>query len=194
MALKLSNIIKKFGDKIIFDGFSYEFPSNGLFVLTGNSGIGKTTLLRIISGLDSDYEGEVINGGISNTSIAFQEYRLFPRLSALENAVIPNGSRQDNQIYLSASDLLLKLGFKEEELSLSPDKLSGGMKQRVSLARALLRKAPILLLDEPTKELDEELRLKVYELINIESKNRLVILVTHNKEEITNDNAVEIRI
>ena len=80
--------------------------------------------------------------------------------------------------------MLSSLGFSAADSLLYPDELSGGMKQRVSLARAFLRNAPILLLDEPTKELDEENANKALEIIKKEANSRLVILVTHNKRDL----------
>ena len=194
MALKIENLRKSFGDKVIFTSFSYEFPENGLFVLNGISGKGKTTLLRIIAGLDTDYEGAMTGGGIENTSFAFQEYRLFPTLSALENVVVPNGNIKDEKLKKQGAEFLSLLGFSIEEMKLKPASLSGGMKQRVSIARALMRKKPILLLDEPSKELDDALRQILYKIIYNEANERLVILVTHNKEELINDGIVYIDI
>ena len=183
MSLRLVNISKKFDKKIIFDGFSYDFSKTGVYALIGNSGTGKTTLLRIISGLDTNFSGEVIDGGIKNTSFAFQEYRLFPQLCALDNAVIANGEPDDTHLVERGKELLLRLGFSESDLTLLPSELSGGMKQRVSLVRAILRDTPVLLLDEPTKELDEEIRASLYEIIKEESERRLVIIVSHHNED-----------
>lgn len=180
MALILKNLTKSFGDKIVFDNFSYEFQDKGLYLLKGNSGVGKTTLLRMIAGLDGSYDGEIVGGGIENTSVAFQEYRLFPMLSALDNAVIPNADGNESDVLLRAKEILQELGFSETDMRLRPKELSGGMKQRVSLTRAFLRKAPVLLLDEPTKELDGVLQGKVIDIIRKEAESRLVIVVTHD--------------
>ena len=184
MSLSLKNISKSFGDKSIFKNFSYDFPEVGLFLIFGKSGIGKTTLLRIISGLDKDYAGEIISGGKENVSYLFQEHRLFPTLSALDNVLLAAYKDATEKNKKEALDTLLSLGFTVEETNLLPFELSGGMKQRVSLARAILKKAPILLLDEPTKELDESLRLRVYSIIRDESLKRLVILVSHNDNDV----------
>ena len=180
MALIIKNLSKSFGNKTVFDTFSYEFQDRGLYLLKGNSGVGKTTLLRMIAGLDGSYDGEIIGGGIKNTSVAFQEYRLFPMLSALDNAVIPNAEGNECDVLFRAKELLRALGFSEHDMQLKPKELSGGMKQRVSLTRAFLRKAPVLLLDEPTKELDGVLQGKVIDIIRKEAESRLVIVVTHD--------------
>ena len=84
MSLRIKNLSKSFDDKNVISNLSYEFPERGLFGIVGESGIGKTTLLRIIAGLDNDYSGEVVGGGIRKVSFAFQEHRLFPTLTSLE--------------------------------------------------------------------------------------------------------------
>lgn len=173
----LKSINKAFDKKIIFKDFSYEFKDKGIYLLLGESGRGKTTLLRLIAGLDRDYSGEIIGGG--KVSFAFQEHRLFPQLSALDNLIFAISDRKDEAVAQNCKNMLSKLGFSEDDMKLTPDSLSGGMRQRVSVARALLFDAPVLLLDEPTKELDEANAAIIRELIYEESKKRLVILVSH---------------
>ena len=175
MSLEIINLSKSFGERAVLDSFSYKFDQTGLYVIAGESGIGKTTLLRIIAGLDKDYSGSVVGGGIDNVSFMFQEYRLFPSLSALKNAALSLGSD-----YVSAEALLKRLGLEDADLKKRPCHLSGGMKQRVAFARAVLLDSPILILDEPTKELDAESIKNMLEVIEEESKKRLVIAVTHD--------------
>ena len=194
MSVKIFELTKKFGDKVLFSDFSFTFEDKGIYFVSGESGVGKTTLLRMISGLDTDFWGEISGGGIKNCSVAFQEYRLFPTLSALDNLVFANYDKKTAENTKEALDMLLSLGFNESDAGLFPGELSGGMKQRVSLARAFLRKAPILLLDEPTKELDEENAGKALEIIKSEGKKRLVILVSHNKSDAERLNAKIINI
>ncbi len=191
--LKITNLTKKFDKKSIFDNFSYSFSDKGCYALVGESGIGKTTLLRIISGLDKDYSGEVSTSS-KGCSFAFQEYRLFPELTAVQNIVFAIYGTNNEADCEKAKAMLQKLGFDGEEINLFPRELSGGMKQRVSLARAFLYDAPILLLDEPTKELDESNANIVREIITEEAKKRLVIIVSHNKEDISSLDATEIQI
>ena len=193
MNLSIKNLSKSFGKKTIFKDFSYEFSSTGICLISGDSGIGKTTLLRMISGLDKAFTGKISNGGISNVSFAFQEYRLFPNLNAVEN-VMTGVSIEDEDTLSRAKALLSELGFTDEDMKLFPSELSGGMKQRVSLARAFVKNAPILLLDEPTNELDEGLVKTVLSMIERESKKRLVIMVTHSKEDFDSLVASEIHI
>ena len=90
MSLKIKNICKSFDKRKIFENFSLELPDKRVFLLSGESGVGKTTLLRMISGLDTKFSGEISGGGVKNCSIAFQEYRLFPELSALNNVILAN--------------------------------------------------------------------------------------------------------
>ncbi len=194
MNLTISNLKKRFGDKPIFDGFSYAFASNGVYALTGESGIGKTTLLRMIAGLDTDYSGSITGGGIGKVSFAFQEHRLFPNLSALHNVVLAGSDELTDEAVRSAKEMLLSLGIGESDMQLLPSELSGGMKARISLARSFLKSTPILLLDEPTGELDAENAALVREIIKKEAKKRLVILVTHNKDDISSLSATEIAI
>ena len=192
MTLSLKNITKVFSDKTVFKDFSYDFSETGIYALVGDSGVGKTTLLRIISGLDTDFSGEVIGGGFENVSYAFQEYRLFKNLTALENAMLAYIDKRSCENTAKAMSLLKRLGFSEKEANLYPGELSGGMKVRVALARAILKKSSVLLLDEPTKELDPALCQTVYEIIKEEAKTRLVIIVTHNRDEIEFLNANKI--
>lgn len=183
MSLEIRNLTKTFGEKTIFRDFFYIFQDTGSYVLKGDSGAGKTSLLRIISGLDTDYSGEIIDGGISKTSICFQEHRLFPQLSALANIIKLSFADASEENENKARDTLKRLGFSNEDMKLKPSKLSGGMKQRVAFARALLRNTPVLLLDEPTKEIDSDLSHEMIKMIKDEASRRLVITVTHRKDE-----------
>jgi NitT/TauT family transport system ATP-binding protein len=189
MSLILTAIKKSFDKKIIFDNFSYEFSDTGIYAIVGESGIGKTTLLRMIAGLDNRYKGNIEGGGFENVSFAFQEYRLFPNLTALENVVFALSDKRDERILLESKQMLSFLGFSDEDTNLYPSELSGGMKQRVSLARAFMKKSKIILLDEPTKELDDKLREKIYELILKESESKLIIIVSHFLDDVKRLNA-----
>lgn len=181
--LEIKNLTKKYEGKVLFDSFSYSFAERGIYTLVGESGIGKTTLLRIIAGLDTDYSGEVFGGGIGRVSMAFQEYRLFPHLSALDNIIFAISDGKDAAVSENAAKMLRRLGFSDEDMRLRPAELSGGMKMRVSLARAFLKDAPILLLDEPTKELDPQKADAVREIISELSRDRLVIIVSHDEAD-----------
>lgn len=194
MSLTIKNLRKSFGEKRIFSDFSYSFSDKGIYLLTGESGIGKTTLLRIIAGLDKDFDGEILEGGIGRVSFAFQEHRLIPQLSAIENVAFANSDRKDEAVVSKATELLKTLALEDEDFLLTPDSLSGGMKQRISLARAFIKDAPILLLDEPTKELDPANAEIVRGLIRKAAESRLVILASHNPEDLLSlgDNVINI--
>ncbi len=189
-SIKLTQVTKSFGKNVLFRNFSYTFPKSGIYAIVGNSGKGKTTLLRIIAGLDKRYSGELsVYGSIS---FMFQEHRLFPTLSALDNVLDISFDARTEENEAAARELLLKLNFKEDELSKFPSELSGGMRQRISFARAILKRSDILILDEPTKELDGELREKVIEIIKSEADRRLVIIVSHSKEDQSELSATQI--
>ena len=192
MNIVINNLNKAFDKKIIFSSFSYTFTENSIYVIEGDSGIGKTTLLRIIAGLDTDFDGEVLGGGIDNCSFMFQEYRLFPTANALENVLLSRP--KENRDEYEAISLLKKLGFTEEEMYQTPDMLSGGMKQRVSFVRAVYSDRPIILLDEPTKELDTTLADKMLEMIKELAKEKTIILVSHNPTEHILANATLIKL
>lgn len=184
MSIEIKKLYKSFGEKIIFRDFSYKFGDKGLYLIKGDSGIGKTTLLRIIAGLDKRYEGTVVGGGASNISFAFQEHRLFEELSALENLLIVCKGKPQNEDEQKAKELLKRLNFSDSDMLLTPHQLSGGMRQRVSFARAIMKNSSCLILDEPTKELDTELVKTVIDMIREEAKKRLVILVSHDDTDL----------
>ena len=182
MSFELNCITKTFGKKQIISDLSYSFGDKGIYLLVGESGVGKTTLLRIIAGLDKDFLGEISRE--KSISMAFQEYRLFPTLTALENVTFAVSDTKDKAVLEKARNLLLNLGLSEEDLALLPSELSGGMKQRVSLARAFIKDAEIMLLDEPTKELDSDNANTVRDMIIEQAKTKLVIVSTHNEQDL----------
>lgn len=176
--LEIKHLKKSFGDKIIFDDFSYTF-NNGVYIINGESGIGKTTLLRMIASLDTDYTGEIIGGGINNVSFSFQEYRLFEHLTALENVsvIFPESSAS---AIATAKNTLDMLGISKDDQSLLPSQMSGGMKLRVSIARALCKRAPVLLLDEPSRELNIEYVQSLVKFLEARATDQIIIVVSHD--------------
>ena len=174
--MKINNLTKKFGSKVIFDNFSLELQDNGINYILGESGIGKTTILRIIAGLDKSFKGE-ISPSDAKISCVFQEPRLFPNLTLKENVEIVS---QASKFKLEE---LLKILELENEANSLPASLSGGMKMRASIARALYHDGDVYLMDEPFAALNDELKAralpKIFELL----KGKTVIIVTHNVEE-----------
>lgn len=176
--IKIKNGTKIFDGQTVFKNFEMELDGNGVFAITGESGIGKTTLLNIISGLDSLTSGEFENS-YKKISYKFQTPNLIKWLTALENieAVLPPTKKNE------ATDWLEKVNLKESSGKF-PYELSGGMAQRVAFARALAYGGDLLLLDEPFNGIDEENKKIMINLISEASKSKPVIIVTHNKEDI----------
>ena len=179
----ISNLSKKFGKKIIFDKFDLTIAEKGVTVLSGNSGCGKTTLLRMIAGLDKKYSGKIDHGHIKRISYVFQEPRLLPNCTALENVSLVLGNNENAK--LTATEWLTKVGL-ENDLNTYPDELSGGMKQRVAIARAFAYDGDILLLDEAFNGIDAE-RAKsiIFDMIAPFAKYKPCIIVTHTPELLT---------
>ena len=173
--MKIKNLSKSFGDKIIFDNYSLTIEDNKTTFIMGESGCGKTTLLRILAGLDSDFSGEI--SSIENMSYVFQEPRLFPSLTVEKNISIVKENTQ-----MSVNEILKILELENEAKSY-PETLSGGMKMRIALARALYYDGDTFIMDEPFSALDdatkERILPKIFELL----KNKTVIIVSHNIEE-----------
>ena len=182
--LKITNLSKSFDDKCVVDEFSFVFPETGIVSITGVSGKGKTTLLNIIAGLVKQDSGDVENS-YSSLSYSFQEDRLFPWLSVRKNIEIILDKVADKEQIVSEWLEKIELSDFADYL---PEKISGGMKQRVSLARALAYPSELVLLDEPFKGLDESLHQRMYELVEAEAKNRLIIMVTHDKSDVSEIN------
>jgi ABC-type nitrate/sulfonate/bicarbonate transport system ATPase subunit len=177
----LDNISKSFSDRQILKEVSLEVHSGKRTVLLGPSGSGKTTLLRIIAGLDKPDSGYIT--GISRKEIAFmfQEPRLFPWLSALENiACVIDKKRAVARE--EAAAWLEKVRLNDDG-GKYPSELSGGMNRRVSLARTLAYNKPVILLDEPFYGLDTALKNDIIKLVKSETEGRTVVFITHDTGE-----------
>lgn len=175
--LKIENITFKYDDKTIIDGLSHTFSDGVVTAITGASGSGKTTLLYLLSGLRNAQKGNIYNDH-KRIAAVFQEHRLFPWMTALENITVTGAD-------ISRAKELLKLLFPNDTIDGKyPDELSGGMKQRIAIARALAYEPDLLLLDEPFKGLDKETKAVVADVVFSEMKNKTCILITHDEEEL----------
>ena len=173
----INNLTKSFDKKLVFNNFSIEFPENQVSVIVGESGIGKTTLLRIIAGLDSDFSGTII-GNDKKISYVFQEPRLFDAITVKQNLeLIEKGTN------LSLEDVLSIVELDNEQHTY-PNELSGGMKMRLSLARSLYYNGDIFLMDEPFSALDNDMKSRIIPKVFNILKDKTVIIVSHNAEEI----------
>ncbi len=181
-SITLDSIKKSFDGRTVIDGFSAEISENTAFM--GASGEGKTTLARIIMGLEYADGGSVSFSLNPTFSCVFQEDRLFEDFSAVENVAIAYGKKTGRaQASEKASRLLSEMGISKQELYKPTSQFSGGMKRRVALARALAKKADILVLDEPFKGLDADTREMCARVVREHSMDALIILITHDKTE-----------
>ena len=191
--LELRNINKAFGGKQILTNFSLSIPEKQILAIVGPSGGGKTTLLRMLAGLETIDSGEIYYNGESLAidelekrnllGFVFQDFQLFPHLSVLDNLTlspIKTMSMDKEVAEKKARGLLEQLGLAGYADAF-PFSLSGGQKQRVALARAMMINPEIIGCDEPTSALDPELRLEVEKLI-LQNKERGMtqIVVTHD--------------
>ncbi len=191
--LELKNISKRFGEKQIISDLNLKVPEKQILAIVGPSGGGKTTLLRMLAGLETIDSGDIIYNGEelpldelekrNLLGFVFQDFQLFPHLTVLENLTLSpiktkNFTKEDAE--KKAISLLTRLGLAEH-VNAYPYSLSGGQKQRVALARAMMIDPEIIGYDEPTSALDPELRLEVEKLI---LQNRELgmtqIVVTHD--------------
>ncbi|MFS3931024.1 ABC transporter ATP-binding protein [Bacillus sp. 1780r2a1] len=191
--LKLEQVSKQYQNKVVLDNISIEINKGEIISLLGQSGSGKTTLLNIILGLTKMDKGKIFFEGQDMTSvkmkdrgfnIVFQDYALFPHLNAYENIVYglknKKGMVTEEQVADYVNFLELKAHLKKKI-----NELSGGQKQRVALARTLVMKPKLLLLDEPLSALDGVIKESIKERIKSIAKELqlTIIIVTHDPEE-----------
>lgn len=175
MKYEIRNICKSFNGKMVLKNISYKFPNKGLVLLKGNTGSGKTTLLNIISGLVIKDRGEILGFKGKKISYVFQDDRLIPWLTAKENLkVIKNIDDKKAEYYL---DLV---GLKSA-YSTKPDDMSGGMKKKLCIARALAFNGDVFFLDEPFTGLDKDSEDKILSILEDYFNEKLVILISHNE-------------
>jgi len=188
-AVRVQDARLAFGGVKLFDGLSFELPAGLTTCLLGPSGVGKTSLLRLIADLAEGAEGHVDDGhgGHLGGRIAYmaQQDLLLPWLSALDNVMLGprlRGDRLDGATRARARELLARVGLAGREEA-RPAALSGGMRQRVALARTLFEDRPVVLMDEPFSGLDAITRYELQALAAELLTGRTVLLVTHDPLE-----------
>jgi len=191
----IERVTKKFGDFVAVHDVSLNIFKKELFCLLGGSGCGKTTLLRMLAGFEEPSSGRILIDGVDMTGIPpyerpvnmmFQSYALFPHMTVEQNVAF--GLKQDR---VPKAELLARVAEMLELVKLTqfskrkPHQLSGGQRQRVALARSLVKRPKLLLLDEPLGALDKKLREHTqFELVNLQEKLGVTfVVVTHDQEE-----------
>ncbi|WP_302538129.1 ABC transporter ATP-binding protein [Clostridium saudiense] len=195
--LKLENICYQYdgNKKQVLKDINFEFEKGKIYAIVGQSGAGKTTLLSILSSLAKPTSGKIyLNGEDINkidkykfrsnhVGVVFQSFNLLTHLTALENVVLSmniSGKKFDNKKE-TAIEMLKKVGLNEEEANRRVLKLSGGQQQRVAIARALSYDPQIILVDEPTGNLDGKTQDEIMDIFHMLSKEgECIILVTHS--------------
>ena len=174
MAL-LERVTVAFGDKVVLDDFTLELPETGVTALSGPSGCGKTTLLRVLAGLQKPDAGRAVGPDPKQTVLLFQEDRLLPWRTVRQQItdVLPRARRGEAEDWLALAEL-------EGEGDSRPDKLSGGMRRRLALARALALGGKWYLLDEPFAGVDPERAGRVME--RIRALDVPVLLASHEEQ------------
>ena len=176
--ITVSKLNKRFGDHVVLQDFSATFQAGNVTNIMGGSGCGKTTLLNILMGLERADKGRIA-GVPKRISAVFQEYRLCEDFSAVSNIRMVTGKTVDPA---EIERHLCMLGL-EGSLYQPVRELSGGMKQRVSIARAVLHDGDALFLDEAFKGLDQETRRTTIEYIRSHTRGKTVINVTHDPKD-----------
>ena len=180
--LKIQDLSFSYEKNPVLENVSLQAETGEIVALMGASGCGKSTLLQLIAGLLKPNSGK-IEQDFKRIAYAFQEPRLFPWLTVKENllAVLPRGSENADDTISQA----LELVELSDSAELYPDALSGGMKSRASLARALVFDGDLVLLDEPFSALDESLRIRLCESLKqtFKARGATVIFVTHQQED-----------
>ena len=185
MSLEIKHLYKNFGEITLFRDFNLSFPESTIICLLGPSGCGKTTLLNIIGNLSNADSGEINGFREKVISYIFQDPRLLPWKTVRENiefALPENLSKEERE---KMTEGFIRLVELEGFAGYYPSKLSGGMRQRVSIARAFAYPSDIILMDEPLKGLDVKLKLNLIRTFSRiwQVDKRTVIFVTHDVDE-----------
>ncbi len=184
--VRIDGLTLRFGAQTLFEALRLDLPAGRLTALLGESGVGKSTLLRVLAGLESPHAGWVgsDDGRPLAGRVAFmgQQDLLLPWLSAAANVTIGARLRGDRPDHARAKSLLARVGLAESAAAL-PEQLSGGMRQRVALARTLYEDRPIVLMDEPFSALDALTRARIQSLAAELLAGRTVLFITHDPLE-----------
>ena len=178
MAIVIEQLTKSYGEKLALPPFSLRVEPGEIVCLLGQSGCGKTTLFRLMLGLETP-TGGTVTGLPEGISAVFQEDRLCPAFSAVANVALALGRQVPKGEIVS---LLSELGLGDA-LQKPVRELSGGMQRRVAIARGLLYPAELFLMDEPFKGLDEDTRRTVMDTVLARTKGKTLLMVTHDPEE-----------
>ena len=179
--VRLRQFSRSFQHQRVLDALDLHIPPGQFVALLGESGSGKTTLLRAVAGLDTHAHSSGSAQACGNVSVLFQDARLLPWLSVIDNLTLGINTAQSRN---RAQALLLEVGL-HDKANVWPSTLSGGQKQRAALARSLLREPHVLLADEPFGALDALTRMRMHRLLLrlVERTQPTVILVTHDVDE-----------
>ena len=212
MMIEVKNIRKSFGSLEVLKGVDLTVEKGEIVSIIGKSGAGKTTLLQIMGTLDTPDSGSVVIDGIDvfalkeqqladfrnrHIGFIFQFHQLLPEFTTLENVMMPAliARMDEKEAEQRAVQLLTELGMAER-LTHKPNQLSGGEKQRVAAARAMMMSPNVILADEPSGSLDEENKRELHKLLKQmqDQYNQTIVIVTHDKElaEIS-DRVIEMR-
>lgn len=176
--IECKNLTLHFDDKLVLSNLSLNMPESGVVCFTGPSGCGKTTLLRVLAGLQKPENGTVTGLEGKRCGVLFQENRLLEHLTVEQNTGLV---LSDSQTELPME--ILKRLQMEEEAKTYPSELSGGMRRRVAIGRALAYDGDVLMMDEPFQGIDLKLkRIAMLEILK-QYENRLVIMITHDRSE-----------
>jgi len=186
--LRVNNLCKSFGRVKALDDVSFELAKGETLAVIGPSGGGKSTLLRVLNGLDKPDSGAIIfpgyPNGIGTFGLVFQEYNLFPQYTVFGNMTLAPRllkTGDTKQINAKAEEILAKVGLSDKKNNY-PSQLSGGQKQRTAIARALMLSPDVLCFDEPTSALDPKLTDEIADMIKQMKGEQTIIIVTHDMD------------
>lgn len=179
MSIIITDLCKTFDDNEVLKNVNITLKDNSIYCLMGSSGIGKTTILRILMGLEHADSGSVSGIDTKSISCMFQEDRLIPYLSAIDNVrIVLHGKNNRDEIRNNLLSIL-----PDDSLDIPVSSLSGGMKRRVALARALSYPGKLIILDEPFTGLDKDTKLNVIDYILKMRNNRTLLIATHGTDD-----------